>query len=156
MLHVNTSVGEVDEKAALKNIDDAVVSPMNPTAPTHTLTFPPPPPVPETEAHDYATANGTARPRTVTISEPQRDGIPTRAHASTMGSKRSRRRATTKSSTRAFHAADENMLLEKDDAKKLLELVQGHLVVWPYEWLEAEESHNGWLYTVDQIAPLEI
>jgi phospholipase D1/2 len=73
-----------------------------------------------------------------------------------MGSKRQRRRATTKSSTRAFHAGDAEQLLDKEDAKKLLELVQGHLVVWPYEWLEAEESNGGWLYSVDQIAPLEI
>jgi len=154
--------GDVDEKAAMRAADDdAIVSPMNPSAPPHTFTFPPPPPVPETDPataiSDFATANGAIhRSRTVTITEPSREGIPSRAHASTMGSKRSRRRATTKSSTRAFHAADDNALLEKEDAKKLLELVQGHLVVWPYEWLESEEQHGGWLYTVDQIAPLEI
>ncbi|KAJ4299068.1 Phospholipase D1 [Kalmusia sp. IMI 367209] len=159
-LRVDTHAnGEIDEKLAMRTSvadDNAVVSPMNPAAPPHTFTFPPPPPDPEntTTATDFANTNG--RPRNVTISEPKRDGTPSRTHASTMGSKRSRRRATTKSSTRAFHAADENMLLEKEDAKKLLELVQGHLVVWPYEWLEAEESNGGWLYTVDQIAPLEI
>jgi phospholipase D1/2 len=71
-----------------------------------------------------------------------------------MGSKRSRRRATTKSSQRQFHATDD--MLDKEDAKKVLDLVQGHLVLWPYQWLEDEEKNNGWLYTVDQIAPLEI
>lgn len=152
--------GDTDEKSAMKAADDATVSPMNATPPNHTMTFPPPPPIPgATETTDFANSNGNGnlgRARTVTISEPQREGAQSRAHANTMGSKRSRRRATTKSSTRAFHANDDNILLETDDAKKLLELVQGHLVVWPYEWLEAEESNNGWLYTVDQIAPLEI
>ncbi|KAF1972605.1 phospholipase D, partial [Bimuria novae-zelandiae CBS 107.79] len=155
------SNGDVDEKATLRTStadDAAVVSPMNPAPPTQTFTFPPPPPEPEsfTAATDFAAANGNGRARTVTISEPKRDGTPSRQHASTMGSKRSRRRATTKSSTRAFHASDAEQLLDKEDAKKLLELVQGHLVVWPYDWLEAEESNGGWLYSVDQIAPLEI
>ena len=48
------------------------------------------------------------------------------------------------------------MLLEREDAEKLLSLVQGHLVVFPYDWLEKEEKDGGWLYAVDQIAPLEI
>ncbi|KAF1962437.1 phospholipase D [Byssothecium circinans] len=170
-LHLNTqaTVSDVsDEKSASRNAEDAVVSPMNPPAPAHTFTFPPIPPIPDsphtqttsTFVTDFASTNGTAnnigRARTVTITEPNRDGAPSRTHASTLGSKRGRRRATTKSSTRQFHAMDDDMLLEKEDAKKLMELVQGHLVVWPYEWLEAEENNNGWLYAVDQLAPLEI
>ena len=171
----------LDEKAALKaeqrqTPDDAVVSPIGPK-PSETFVFPPPPPIPEDEpqSFDFATSQSTtvngnvsstnlpsttskdARTRTVTISEPTQ----TRAHANTVststGSQRKgRRRATTKSSTRQFHANDDNILLNKEDARSLLDLVQGHLVVWPYEWLEKEESGNGWLYTVDQIAPLEI
>jgi phospholipase D1/2 len=47
-------------------------------------------------------------------------------------------------------------MLAKEDARTLLGLVQGHLVLWPYEWLETEEKGGGWLYNVDQIAPLEI
>lgn len=162
-LRVDTHAnGDIDEKPAMRTSttdDAAVVSPMNPSPPTQTFTFPPPPPEPEngTAINDFATANGVhGRMRTVTISEPQRDGIPSRQQGNSMGSKRQRRRATTKSSTRAFHAGDAEQLLDKEDAKKLLELVQGHLVVWPYEWLEAEESNGGWLYSVDQIAPLEI
>ena len=162
-LRVDTHAnGEMNEKLSMRTSttdDAAVVSPMNPSPPTQTFTFPPPPPEPEsgTATNDFATANGNhGRMRTVTISEPQRDGMPARQQGNSMGSKRQRRRATTKSSTRAFHASDADQLLEKEDAKKLLELVQGHLVVWPYEWLEAEESNGGWLYSVDQIAPLEI
>jgi phospholipase D1/2 len=47
-------------------------------------------------------------------------------------------------------------MLGKEDSKTLMDLVQGHLVLWPYEWLEKEEMGGGWLYNVDQIAPLEI
>lgn len=151
-LHINTHAnGDVNEKLTMHtSVPDAVVSPMNPTPPSHTFTFPPPPPEPEptTATTDFVTGG---RARTVTISEPQRDGTPTR-----QPTKRSRRRATTKSSTRAFNAGDAEQLLDKEDARKLLEMVQGHLVVWPYDWLEAEESNGGWLYSVDQIAPLEI
>jgi len=155
-LHLNTTASALDEKNATKNVDNATVSPMNPAPPAHTFTFPTAPPIPESDITDFANTNGNGfnRPRQVTISEPQRDSTPGRAHASTMGSKRSRRRATTKSSARQFHSTDD--MLDKEDAKKVLDLVQGHLVLWPYNWLEDEEKNNGWLYTVDQIAPLEI
>ena len=44
----------------------------------------------------------------------------------------------------------------KKDAEEMLNLVQGSLVLWPYDWLEREEHGARWLYPVDQIAPLEI
>ncbi|KAL8697024.1 MAG: hypothetical protein Q9201_007352 [Fulgogasparrea decipioides] len=65
-----------------------------------------------------------------------------------------RRRATTRSSRREFHATDD--LMSKADAEALMGMVQGHLVVWPYDWLVKEESGGNWLYTVDGLAPLEI
>ncbi|KAF2707892.1 phospholipase D [Pleomassaria siparia CBS 279.74] len=153
---VNSPTLDNDEKRAL---DDAIVSPIGGTPPTNTFTFPPPPPIPDSEATDFAhngaNSGNVGRQRTVTISEPAREA--SRGHSNTLnGSKKGRRRATTKSSTRAFHHNDENILLDKEDAKQLLDLVQGHLVVWPYDWLEKEEKDGGWLYTVDQIAPLEI
>ncbi|MCJ1229704.1 Phospholipase D1 [Toensbergia leucococca] len=43
-----------------------------------------------------------------------------------------RRRATTRSSRREFRASDE--MISPADALELLNLVQGHLVVWPYDW----------------------
>ncbi|KAF2138543.1 uncharacterized protein K452DRAFT_87979 [Aplosporella prunicola CBS 121167] len=76
--------------------------------------------------------------------------------AKSKGSQRRRKRAGTKSSTKNFNAHDETALLSGEDAEQLLEMVQGHLVVWPYDWLEVEERGGGWLYAVDQIAPLEI
>ena len=94
------------------------------------------------------------------------------------GSQRRRRRTTIKSSGKIFNSND--YMLEKEEAEELIALVQGHLVLWPYDWyvkhpslciymatviiiliniqprLEKEERDNGWLYAVDQIAPLEI
>ncbi|KAL1953035.1 hypothetical protein VTO42DRAFT_3744 [Malbranchea cinnamomea] len=67
---------------------------------------------------------------------------------------RKRRRATTRGSKREFHASDD--IMSMPEAEELLNMVQGHLVLWPYEWLEKEEQGGNWLYTFDQISPLEI
>ncbi|KAK8240908.1 hypothetical protein IWZ00DRAFT_556256 [Phyllosticta capitalensis] len=114
------------------------------------------------------------RERTITINAPQNPSssttnIPTplsadgtgpgpqqQQPAKPLGSQRRRKRAPTRGSMRAFQAGDDAALLGKEDAETLLELVQGHLVAWPYDWLEKEEAGGGWLYAVDQIAPLEI
>ncbi|KAF2718785.1 phospholipase D [Polychaeton citri CBS 116435] len=66
-----------------------------------------------------------------------------------------RRRATTKSSARPPGLHPEEVL-GREEAEELLKLVQGHLVQWPYDWLEKEEKTGNWLYNIDQIAPLEI
>ncbi|KAA6413790.1 MAG: phospholipase D [Lasallia pustulata] len=65
-----------------------------------------------------------------------------------------RRRATTRSSRREFHASDE--LISHADGEELMKMTQGHLVVWPYDWLAKEEQGGNWLYSIDQLAPLEI
>ncbi|PYH41128.1 phospholipase D [Aspergillus saccharolyticus JOP 1030-1] len=67
-------------------------------------------------------------------------------------SQRRRRRATTLSK-REFHADE---VMDKQRAEDLLNRVQGHLILWPYDWLEKEEQGGNWLYTLDQISPLEI
>lgn len=91
---------------------------------------------------------------------------------------RRRRRATTRSSRREFQAADD--VMSREEAVHILEHVQGHLVVFPYDWyvvfcylilswcgdkilicllahrLMKEEQGGNWLYTLDQISPLEI
>jgi phospholipase D1/2 len=46
------------------------------------------------------------------------------------GSQKRRRRGTTKSSARAVPEE----VLGREEAEELLKLVQGHLVLWPYEW----------------------
>jgi phospholipase D1/2 len=66
------------------------------------------------------------------------------------GSQR-RRRRTTKSK---FMATDE--MIKPEDAEELLGMVQGSLVVWPYDWLSKEEQGGNWLYSIDGLAPLEI
>ncbi|EKG10756.1 hypothetical protein MPH_12139 [Macrophomina phaseolina MS6] len=116
-----------------------------------------------------ANDDGTGRSRTITITTPtgeKRDVNPAasssnlapekNSNVKAAGSQRRRKRAGTRGSIKAFQADDDNALLTKDDAEELLGLVQGHLVQWPYDWLEKEESGGGWLYPVDQIAPLEI
>ncbi|RPB13430.1 phospholipase D [Morchella conica CCBAS932] len=71
-----------------------------------------------------------------------------------VGSTKRRRRGTTRSSRRDFHASEP--LLDRDTAERLLNMTQGHLVVWPYEWLAREEEGGNWLYSIDQLAPIEI
>lgn len=69
-------------------------------------------------------------------------------------SQRKRRRAGTKGSGKPIFTNEE--VLERDEAEDLLKLTQGRLVVFPYDWLEKEERGGNWLYSIDQLAPLEI
>ena len=69
-------------------------------------------------------------------------------------STRRRRRTTTKSSRRGPVFPYE--LLSRDDAEELCRMIQGTLVQFPYDWLEAEEKDNHWLYQADLLAPKEI
>ncbi|CAA9962636.1 Phospholipase D1 [Pyrenophora teres f. maculata] len=168
-LHLDTASGStLNEKLAPEPADDAVVSPMNPGLPEKTFTFPAPPPIPSDFASTDFASHGPPqtshsmrdRGRQVTISEPvahpNQTGQAQGTTPNRSNTKRSRRRATTKSSNKTFNATDADIMLEKEDAKRLLEMVQGHIVLWPYDWLESEERGGGWLYNVDQIAPLEI
>ncbi|KAI0019261.1 phospholipase D [Xylariomycetidae sp. FL0641] len=67
---------------------------------------------------------------------------------------RRRRRTTTKGSKRGpIFPYD---VLDREQAEELLGMVQGHLVTFPYDWLEAEEKDNHWLYQADLLAPKEI
>lgn len=111
--------------------------------------------------------NGKGRTITITTPTGEKTNLPTSSSGNLnapgkenplkpAGSQRRRKRAGTRGSIKAFQASDDNALLSKPDAEELLGLVQGHLIQWPYDWLEKEESGGGWLYAVDQIAPLEI
>lgn len=93
-------------------------------------------------------------------------------NASTHPPKRRRRATTRGSSRREFQATDD--IIGMGEAEELLNMVQGHLILWPYDWyvipysyvfdtrlteiirLEREEQGGNWLYTLDQISPLEI
>ncbi|KAL8725552.1 MAG: hypothetical protein Q9166_007275 [cf. Caloplaca sp. 2 TL-2023] len=63
-----------------------------------------------------------------------------------------RRRANNHNSKKPFKASDD--LMSKGDAEELMGMVQGHLVIWPYDWLW--EERRNWLYALDSLAPLEI
>ncbi|KAI9671919.1 MAG: Phospholipase D1 [Caeruleum heppii] len=82
-------------------------------------------------------------------------GLPEAAHTNTHStSQRRRRRTGTRSSRREFHASDD--IMATVEAEQVLGMTQGHLVVWPYDWLAREEQGGNWLYSIDQLAPLEI
>jgi phospholipase D1/2 len=65
-----------------------------------------------------------------------------------------RRRANTRGSRRGFSATDE--VLGRQEAEDLMNLTQGTLVQFPYDWLLVEEMNGNWLFQVDQVAPLQI
>ncbi|RYO97966.1 hypothetical protein DL764_007227 [Monosporascus ibericus] len=69
------------------------------------------------------------------------------------GTAKRRRRATTKSSRRGCFPYD---LITREEAEELCSMIQGHVVEFPYDWLEAEEKDNHWLYQADLLAPKEI
>jgi phospholipase D1/2 len=77
----------------------------------------------------------------------------TASNPANQGPVKRRRRATTKS-RKGFSASDD--LMSREDAEFLLSMVQGSLVIFPYDWLKAEEHNSNWLYQVDQVAPLQI
>ncbi|EEH39580.2 phospholipase D1 [Paracoccidioides lutzii Pb01] len=72
--------------------------------------------IPETEKSPQKPADGSLQPNATQL-------------------QRRRRRATTRSSRREFHASDD--IISKAEAEELMNSVQGHLIVWPYEWLVA-------------------
>ena len=121
---------------------------------------------PSTAAHD-------AEKISKTESSPSMDCLNNNA---TVTSHKRRRRATTRSSKKEFHASDD--MISPADAEELCKMIQGSLVIWPYDWwvypaflqlpetmftngsamdrLAKEEQGGNWLYSIDQLAPLEI
>ncbi|KAF5026180.1 hypothetical protein F66182_1744 [Fusarium sp. NRRL 66182] len=69
------------------------------------------------------------------------------------GSVKRRRRATTKNSRRGFTIDD---MPSRGHAEELLNMVQGNVVQFPYDWLLTEEQNGNWGYQVDGVAPLAI
>ncbi|RDI82881.1 hypothetical protein Vi05172_g7070 [Venturia inaequalis] len=98
----------------------------------------------------------TEAPSTKGSKDKEKEAMPKKSNSTKRGrantNRQRRRRATTKSSHRPFHADDENAMLSKHDAEELLKLVQGAVVVWPYDWLNSVD----WRYMLDNAAPLEI
>lgn len=89
----------------------------------------------------HAEDTGVSRQRTITLPTDLNEAPETTATQSntTNGtglqhatSQRRRRRATTKSSARPPTMVEE--VMSKEDAEELLNMIQGHLVLWPYDW----------------------
>ena len=115
-----------DEKAAMRTSNELRSST---TFESEATTKVPPPPPPSVAAYSDALNRNTS-------------------------AQKRRRRATTRSSRREFRASDD--IIPLSDADELMQMVQGHLVLWPYDWLAREEQGGNWLYSIDGLAPLEI
>ncbi|KAK3071669.1 Phospholipase D1, partial [Teratosphaeriaceae sp. CCFEE 6253] len=133
------------------------------------------PPILQPASREETMDTSFERRRTVQYSNGTNQAPETTATQGTAGlqhsmSGRRRRRGTTKSSGRPAPVEE---VLGRDEAEDLMKLVQGHLVLWPYDWcvlaairvdtfangwrrLEKEERGGNWLYNIDQLAPLEI
>lgn len=109
----------VDERSATGEDDAASTDPPN-SSPSSTAV-----------EKEKSTTNGTP-PTTSGPFVGYSDAMNQNAAANMGGSGRRRRRATTRSSRGNFSASDD--LLSIEEAEDLLGSVQGHLVVWPYDW----------------------
>lgn len=144
-VQINGQLDGNDEKAAMRGSNEAP----SPTQPAGIEEFPAlestlsPPPTDAEKASDAST-------RRVTVSST----TPSDKPSFNQPSVKKRRRGTTKGSRKGFAASDG--LLSPQDVDELLSMVQGHLVVFPYDWLIKEELNSNWLYQVDQVAPLQI
>lgn len=124
------ALSSIDEKAALKVSSD--------------------PQLQSTVESLTAAAEEAEKPRSNSVHVDYSEAV----NLNTSQSRRRRRRATTINSKREFHASDD--VMDSERAEDLLNKVQGHLILWPYDWLEKEEQGGNWLYALDQISPLEI
>ncbi|KAH8685901.1 hypothetical protein BGZ60DRAFT_426362 [Tricladium varicosporioides] len=152
-MQLDSQVDGINEKASLMRTSDEIPSPIQPTGdetfPSLEATLSPPPVDPEKASQGVRKTTFSSTTPPDRNSQNGGPSVPTN-----QGSQRKRRRGTTKGSRRGFSASDD--LLSLADANELLGMVQGHLVVFPYEWLRQEESNSNWLYQVDQVAPLQI
>lgn len=145
----------IDEKAAMKK--EASNEASSPVQPAGDETFPSLETTflsnPSTSVDPEKAGASQPAPRKTTFSA---DPSATRAGTNTINSvgSKKRRRGTSKGSRKGFSGSDD--LLASADVEELLSMVQGHLVMFPYDWLIKEELNSNWLYQVDQVAPLQI
>ncbi|KAJ5154116.1 Phospholipase D eukaryota [Penicillium coprophilum] len=133
------TLSSIDEKAALKTMSD---SNLLGKAPNGT-----------NDGNGVVAGEDIEKPRTASAHVDYSEAVNLNLN-STSQSRRRRRRATTIGSKRDPNGTDE--YLDKGRAEDLLNHTQGHLIMWPYDWLEKEEQGGNWLYALDQISPLEI
>ncbi|KAL8999538.1 MAG: hypothetical protein Q9169_001626 [Polycauliona sp. 2 TL-2023] len=112
-------------------------------------------PLKPTAATDDAGLEKSASPPSVTYSDALNRSAsqqPRRRRATTKTSKKEKEKDADKDKDKDFDATED--LLSQSDADSLVNMVQGHLVIWPYHWLEDETEK--WRYPLDHFAPLEI
>ncbi|KAK3316700.1 hypothetical protein B0H66DRAFT_302590 [Apodospora peruviana] len=117
-------------------------------------TFPMQEKPPATATSGHSGVNGFPISGTTSNNENGNSPAPGTGKVSGVGSQRRRRRATTGRSRRGFNPLDD--VLPRADAEELLQMTQGNLVQFPYDWLVTEENNDNWLFQVDQVAPLQI
>ena len=49
-----------------------------------------------------------------------------------------------------------NRIFDRETAERILNEIQGHLVVFPTEWLSRELDGGNWFYNTDRLPPIEI
>ncbi|KAF9882196.1 phospholipase d1 [Colletotrichum karsti] len=141
---------KTDEKAALRSPEAP-----SPVLPAGDVPFPAFETGPSPDMTLLDPAREKSRERKTTFSPlekpPSRD-VSTPAQQA-QGSVKRRRRATTKGSRRGQPPEE---LLPRAEAEELLNLIQGHVVQFPYDWLLTEEQNGNWGFQVDGVAPLQI
>ncbi|KAG4304440.1 hypothetical protein PORY_002150 [Pneumocystis oryctolagi] len=56
----------------------------------------------------------------------------------------------------SFKNSDDIFLEPQEILEEKLSNIQGHLVIWPTEWLVEEYEHGHWLFAFDHIPPIDI
>lgn len=152
---VSRESSAIDEKQADKswggmNLDHPISS-SHDALPTERLDAPPD----QRRERRTAFSNQEKPPKTADSSVSAAVTDANNGTAKTAGSQRKpRRRATTRTSRRGFTPTED--LLDRVEAEALLNMTQGTLVQFPYDWLVVEETNGNWLFQVDQVAPLQI
>ncbi|KAI0388714.1 phospholipase D [Xylariaceae sp. FL0594] len=102
--------------------------------------------------------NNKRHDRRATFSTSEKSAPDTNSNASCLlnsqSSVRRRKRTATKGSRRGYNFPYD--VLTREDAELCCSKIQGHLVQFPYDWLQEEEKDNHWLYQADLLAPKEI
>ena len=135
--------GPLDEKEAVKAADQEGVATADQLQTSLSASEKPasdPEKAAEEKQMEEKESNAITRPRTVTYSQqvnqaPETTATQTLTNGSGggihhSGSQKRRRRATTKSNARAVPED----VLSYAEAEELLNMVQGHVVLWPYDW----------------------
>ena len=117
----HNTFGAQDEKAALETVPEATLAPPRPS---------------DEQMADSSTEVATASSTSPTSGEkpgpPGFASYPEAVNTNVQSAQTRRRRGTTRSSKRAFLASDD--IPSQTEAEELLNKIQGHLVLWPYDW----------------------